>query len=125
MKVFGIGWAKTRTTTLGQCRKHLGRIPVITEEQNERRRILYGLPFPNVTDEQLIGRFEQHNRDVDEYFSSRSDLLIVDWSKGDGWREICNFLGKPVPNVPFPRANAARDKPWTKRLQALFRGYGG
>ena len=24
---------------------------------------------------------------------------------GDGWEPMCNFLGKPVPDEPFPRAN--------------------
>lgn len=29
----------------------------------------------------------------------------LDWDLRDGWAPLCAFLGKPVPDVPFPRAN--------------------
>lgn len=177
-KVFGIGWAKTGTTTLGQCFNELGfkhksqdlelvkhiktgdlskileiadnyetfedwpwiilykeldeafpgsrfvltkRDPKkwvlsyknmlskqdeASEELNEIRQILYGLPFPNVTEEQLIQRYERHNREVEQYFSDRkNDLLIVNWAEDSGWEELCHFLGKDIPNIPFPHSN--------------------
>lgn len=31
-------------------------------------------------------------------------LLI--WEAGDGWRPICDALGRPVPDEPFPRTNS-------------------
>lgn len=50
-------------------------------------------------------RYRKHNKDVREYFKNRpEDLLEIDFSKGEGWEELCAFLGKPVPDVPFPRA---------------------
>lgn len=177
-KIFGIGWAKTGTTTLGECFKVLGfnhqgqnlglvkdlkkgdlsRIMslvdsketfedwpwiilykeldqtysnsqfVLTkrksenwirsyknmlkkqenskEELNEIRRILYGLPFPEVSEAQLIQRYEKHNSDVENYFRDRPrDLLIIDWEETGSWDELCNFLGKEIPNTPFPHAN--------------------
>jgi hypothetical protein len=180
-KIFGIGWAKTGTTTLGECFKILGfdhqsqelgfvqdigkgdlsRIMasaekkdtfedwpwiilykeldrafpdsrfVLTrrksenwirsyknmlanqkdasEELNEIRRILYGLPFPEASEAQLIERYEKHNAEVESYFRDRlEDLLIVDWEEGDGWKELCEFLGKDIPNEPFPHANKGK-----------------
>lgn len=180
-KVFGIGWAKTGTTTLGQCFKILGfnhqtqdlslvsgikdgdlsKIIELAEgkdtfedwpwiilykeldkafpgskfiltrrdsnkwvesyknmltkqgeapaELNEIRTVLYGLNFPHVKEEELIERYERHFADVKEYFSERpNDLLIVNWSEGDGWNELCAFLEKDVPTQPFPHANKAR-----------------
>ena len=177
-KIFGIGWAKTGTTTLGECFKILGfshqsqdlslvsdigkgdlaRALVLAKshdtfedwpwiiiykqldaafpgsrfiltkrksanwirsyksmlanlghasnEISEIRRTLYGLPFPMVSESQLIDRYEAHNADVENYFSNRScDLLIVDWEEGSGWKELCHFLGKDFPNRPFPHAN--------------------
>jgi hypothetical protein len=177
-KVFGIGWAKTGTTTLGKCFEILGynhqtqrldlvkdiptgdlsRILSLAAEKdtfedwpwiilykkldetfpgskfiltkrdpekwvksyqnmldtqgdaddhlNEVRRILYDLPFPNVTKEQLIARFEQHNAEVIAYFSQRpNDLLVVDWSSNNGWDNLCTFLGKDIPKQSFPHAN--------------------
>ena len=190
-KVFGIGWARTGTTTLGQCfqvlgydhqsqdlslvpdlgRNDLSRILalaarketfddwpwiilyqqlvlafpgsrfVLTKRKSENwlrsykailaaegktseemwavRRILYGLPFPNVTDAQLVERYERHTAEVAQYFCGRpGDLLVVDWEQGDGWSELCGFLGKPVPHVPFPHANkSGASKGYVARLR--------
>lgn len=33
-----------------------------------------------------------------------SDRLLV-MKLGDGWETLCEFLGKPVPQEPYPRAN--------------------
>ena len=29
----------------------------------------------------------------------------LEYRMGDGWEPLCKFLGKEVPEVPFPRAN--------------------
>lgn len=51
-------------------------------------------------------RYLAHNRDVKEYFRNRpDDLLVVDWEKGHGYRELCDFLGVPVPAKEFPWLN--------------------
>ena len=178
MKVFGIGWAKTGTTTLGRCLEILGfnhqsqnldlvmdlergdlsRILELAKEKqsfedwpwiilykqldeyfphsrfiltqrdanrwirsynsmlrgqgaasdtlNRVRRILYGLPFPNVSDSDLIQRYEKHNADVLAFFRQRpEDLLVVNWEQGHGWKELCSFLNLAVPAEPFPHAN--------------------
>jgi hypothetical protein len=30
---------------------------------------------------------------------------LLEYELGSGWGPLCEFLGKPVPNVPFPSAN--------------------
>lgn len=30
---------------------------------------------------------------------------LLDFQVSDGWGPLCSFLGKPIPNVPFPRVN--------------------
>jgi hypothetical protein len=177
-KIFGVGWAKTGTTTLGKCFEILGfnhqsqRLDLVTdvaqgdlsriialakdketfedwpwiilyreldrafpgsrfvltqrdparwlgsylnmlrhqgeapEELNQVRRILYGLPFPQVTEGQLVERYEKHNKDVVAYFQNRPQaVLVVNWERGDGWSELCRFLNKEIPAQPFPHAN--------------------
>lgn len=177
-KIFGIGWAKTGTTTLGECFRILGfnhqsqrldlvrnlgqgdLAPIIgvaknkdtfedwpwiilykeldkffansrfiltkrdpqkwiisyqnmlhtqgqvSDELNRIRRVLYGLPFPNVTEEQLIECYVRHNQEVMDYFEDRpQSLLVVNWEKGDGWKELCKFLGRDIPTRAFPHAN--------------------
>ena len=33
---------------------------------------------------------------------------LLEWTLGDGWEPICNFLSKEVPKEPFPRTNDAK-----------------
>ncbi len=30
---------------------------------------------------------------------------LLEYQLADGWGPLCDFLGKPVPDVPFPRVN--------------------
>lgn len=178
-KIFGIGWAKTGTTSLGECLTILGyrhqsqdkiamqlysqgRINEVVDRaasresfedwpwlllfreldaaypgsyfvltdrdpgkwlrsyramlsrqgeasaaMNDMRSALYGLKFPDPTDEDLLARYAKHKADVFEYFSGRDNLLLVNWEAGDGWPQLCEFIGLPVPHVPFPHANKA------------------
>ena len=93
---------------------------------NKVRSILYDLPFPNVTNEQLINRYSLHVANVQEYFKDRpDDLLIINWKNGDNWEKICPFLGKEIPNQDFPHANKGdykKPKPnyILKRIKELF-----
>lgn len=32
---------------------------------------------------------------------------LLEWTVEDGWEPLCAFLDKPVPDEPFPHANAA------------------
>jgi len=32
---------------------------------------------------------------------------LLEWDIEDGWGPLCAFLNKPIPDVPFPHANAA------------------
>lgn len=77
-----------------------------TPEMNRFREMLYGIPFDNPDPADLVARYEAHNAAVREYFRDRpDDLLVVDWAKGDGWREVCDFLGEGRPSGPFPHAH--------------------
>jgi hypothetical protein len=75
-------------------------------DREKARREIYGFTYAEATDEKLIARFERHNAEVKKYFSDRpGDLLVVNWEEGDGWDQVCSFLGEPVPKKPFPHAN--------------------
>lgn len=51
---------------------------------------------------------ELHEENVRKYFANRpNDLLILDVFEGDSWESLCNFLGRSVPNEPFPHQNKA------------------
>jgi hypothetical protein len=44
---------------------------------------------------------------VKKFFSvhDRSRLLMFDVFRGDGWEKLCSFVGKQVPDTPFPSEN--------------------
>lgn len=64
-----------------------------------------------------------------EFFEGRpDDLLIMDLTAGDGWPELCEFLGYATPDKPFPRANTAesrRHEPIMKRVQRRLKRWFG
>jgi hypothetical protein len=70
-----------------------------------------GLGSPIGNESLYMARYRRHNREVLEHFGRRSDdLLMMDITSGDGWDELCSFLGRPVPDRPFPHSNAASDR---------------
>jgi hypothetical protein len=55
--------------------------------------------------------YARHEREVRSYFAERpNDLLIMDLGSGDGWPELCAFLGAGVPAEPFPVKNRSDDR---------------
>jgi hypothetical protein len=72
------------------------------------RKWIYGVGCPEGNENIYIRRFEEHNREVLEYFKDRSkDLLVLDLSQGDGWDKLCPFLGVEIINGLFPHTNKA------------------
>lgn len=72
---------------------------------NEVHRATYGQVHFDA--EIFLARYKQHNAEVREFFRNRpDDLLIMDMSKGAGWKQLCSFMHKPVPTVLYPRVYA-------------------
>jgi hypothetical protein len=70
------------------------------------RAWIYGVGAPKGNEAAFAARFEAHNQGVLQHFRDRSqDLLVMDLTRGDGWEELCAFLGRPIPEAPFPHAN--------------------
>ena len=55
----------------------------------------------------LLDAYERHDQHIREYFRDRpDDLLVMNICGGEAdWESLCNFLGKPVPDTPFPASN--------------------
>ncbi len=96
------GWLKS-------CKKQFTQrfAQVQTEAHKHLFMDLYGT---DVFDEERFAR--GHDRfvaGVRDYFKDRpGDLLIIDISAGEGWEKLCVFLDRPVPDIPFPKANVTR-----------------
>lgn len=79
------------------------------------RSLAYGLPYPQLDPEAHLRRYEQHLQRVRSYFARRpADLLEVCWEEEASWERLCAFLQRPVPDLPFPHANA-RQPPQPQR----------
>ncbi len=71
----------------------------------EWRALQTGLYFRHAS---LAGAWAAHEARVAAAFRGSPDaLLTFSLSEGDGWPELCGFLGLPVPDAPFPWDNAA------------------
>ena len=96
------GWLKS-------CKKQFTpRFAGIQTDAHKRLFIdLYGT---DAFDEQGFARgYERFVSGVREYFKNRQgDLLIIDIAAGEGWGKLCPFLERPVPDIPFPKANVTQ-----------------
>lgn len=54
----------------------------------------------------FIERYQKHQDEVLNYFAERNDFLRINWSSGDGWEKLCDFLNCPVPDCPLPHRNS-------------------
>ncbi len=105
------GWLKS-------CMKQFS--PRFAEGQSEpNKRLFEDLYGTNVFDEtKFSGGYERFVARVLEYFEDRpQDLLVLNVTAGEGWEKLCPFLGRPVPDVPFPKANVTQIR-WMK-MEAL------
>lgn len=72
------------------------------------RSLAYGWPYPQLARDAHLSCYQDHLRRVRDHFRDRpGDLLEVCWEEEASWDPLCFFLGLPVPQEPFPHANAA------------------
>ncbi len=65
-----------------------------------------GIAAKSIPDKSLfIKRYLAHKAQVLNYFRNKDNLLVVNWENGDGWKQLCDFLEKPVPSRAFPHVN--------------------
>jgi hypothetical protein len=81
------------------------------EPKVRMRRFLRAACYGTYTfSRERLGRVhDDHHARVHEHFAARpGDLLELDILGGDGWQQLCPFLGEPVLDAPFPRVEAKR-----------------
>jgi hypothetical protein len=112
---------REREGWLRSCRNHWdGRsafqAPRDAEEETYMnvRRLLRAAVYGcyDFSPERFSWVYDQHVRAVQEHFRGRPrDLLVLDVCGGQGWDELCAFLGVPVPRgQPFPHKGATLTK---------------
>ena len=64
----------------------------------------------------MLDRYHRHNDEVQATIPA--DRLLV-YDVAEGWGPLCRFLGRPIPDAPFPQANSTVDfKAMVKMRQA-------
>lgn len=61
--------------------------------------------------DRFLYAYENHERNVREYFQGRpDDFLVMDICRGDAWEPLCPFLGVEIPPFPFPHSNRGKNR---------------
>lgn len=51
--------------------------------------------------------YKEHYAEIRKVLAAQPERLL-DYQLGTGWKPICDFLGKDIPDVAFPRVNESR-----------------
>jgi hypothetical protein len=104
------GWYRSIADTIFEF---MARDPAAIPDPERRAQaematyIVADRTFGNNTDKQhVIDVYRRHNEAVKRE-APRDRLLVYDVPQG--WGPLCEFLGVPVPAVPFPKTNSTED----------------
>lgn len=61
-----------------------------------------------------------YEKNIAEVQAAIDPQRLLGYRLGDGWDPLCRFLGKTVPDRPFPRSNSSADfAEMMKKLEAM------
>jgi hypothetical protein len=86
-------------------------VPPDRPDWAERRKMVVGLLDETFTPgwrdrDEAVAAYRRHNKAV------RAEApagRLIEWQPSDGWRPICEALGVPEPDEPFPRTNTTAE----------------
>lgn len=64
--------------------------------------------FPNGFEDKA-GAIDHFNNWNEEVRKTIPKDQLLEFDSRDGWKPLCDFLGKPVPDEPYPRSNTTAD----------------
>lgn len=76
------------------------------------REMFFGHSMPEGNEQAYLAAYRRHIDGIRGYFKDSDRLLEVCWEDGDGWEQLTSFLGRPVPDVPFPVLNTSSTRVW-------------
>ena len=76
------------------------------QDEAKYLRYLNHLNTDQLDKETFIAGYLNHNQNIIDYFKDKPEkLLTINFENGEGWAEICNFLGAQIPEINFPHEN--------------------
>lgn len=100
---------RDRESWLKSCRKQFTEKLAAkqTEAHNQLFMDLYGCTVFDET--KFIEGYDTFVGGVLDHFRDRpNDLLVINVAAGEGWEQLCPFLGRTIPELPFPKANVTQ-----------------
>jgi 3'-phosphoadenosine 5'-phosphosulfate (PAPS) 3'-phosphatase len=94
---------------LASCKKQFTQ--KLADKQNEAHNQLFMDLYDSTVFEEgkFAAGYDRFVSAVLEHFRDRpGKLLVMNVTAGDGWEKLCPFLGRPIPDIPFPKANVTR-----------------
>jgi len=65
----------------------------------------FGFATVNGNEQKVVDFYNAHNEKVK---NEVDNLLVMNFERGDGWSQLCEFLNMPIPNEPFPHENKTK-----------------
>ena len=100
---------KTPDTWLTSLKNH----SLQSNPDENSRYLAYGYDYPHGYEAEHLAIYRKHEADVRAFFAKHgaSDCLkVLCWEKGDGWEDVCDFLGHDIPDRAFPHANKTANR---------------
>lgn len=81
-------------------------------------RNIFGIDELHSQKQRMIDTYNRYNNEVICYFESKGiPLLVFEVRERDIWKKLCDFLGKDIPEVHFPKLNVSSSNWEAKRNQ--------
>lgn len=90
----------------------ISRHALRTHPTRNPREAVFGARYPQGNEQVYARKYEEHLRDTCALFATlerQEQLAELCWEEGDGWSELCDFLGESVPDAAFPRVNVSAE----------------
>ena len=105
---FILSTRKDERVWLKSLQKHTKRNN--SQKSKRLRSIFYGNDDPFLNGLHYEKFYLKHNSDIVSKFKNNNKFLEICFETGSGWKQICEFLQKEIPDVPFPHANNSNSK---------------
>jgi hypothetical protein len=100
-------WFKSASDTIFQVGQRETDDPVANAQKEMALKMFANTFTPDWQNEDAVKKaYDAHNAAV------RAEVppeRLIDWQPGDGWAPICEKLGLPIPDEPFPHVNTTAE----------------
>ena len=115
-------WCKSYINLLKECTAPSMRICTMTDEFTKEINELWdkthiGTDYKGLKELLALDQLRQREVLRTEYYDKQinrakeivpKDQLLI-YNPNEGWKALCKFLDKPIPNKPFPRTNSTKE----------------